>query len=382
MSITVATAGLSILLTTVNLTTLSLAAMRLSRHERLPVPRAIPPVSVVIPARGVERFSDETLTSAFSLDYPDYELIFCVAQDSDPIIQVIERHMAAVPHIPARILTGDDRISENPKLNNCVKGWDAARNDWVVLADSNVLMPADYIQQLFASWEPDTGLVCSTPIGSRPDGFWAEVECAFLNTLQARWQYAGESVGQGYAQGKSMLWNKPFLDGNGGIRALAAEIAEDAAATKLVRRAGRHVHLANSPFEQPLGSRTAKEIWSRQIRWARLRRVTFPALYVPEIFIGSGVAILSAMIAATNAGVSVPAAAAAVMLVNYVPEMALAARKGWHTSPLQPVAMLARDFMIPAVWMRGWLAGEILWHGQSMDIRPKSQDELDNPSLA
>jgi ceramide glucosyltransferase len=44
--------------------------------------------------------------------------------------------------------------------------------------------------------------------------------------------------------------------------------------------------------------------------------------------------------------------------------------------------MLVRDFMIPAIWLRGWLAGEILWHGQSMDIRPKSQNELDNPSLA
>src|SRR5262249_58247505 len=57
------------------------------------------------------------------------------------------------------------------------------------IADSNVLMPADYIQHLFASWQADTGLVASPPIGSRPQGFWAEIECTFLNTYQARWQY-------------------------------------------------------------------------------------------------------------------------------------------------------------------------------------------------
>ncbi len=54
--------------------------------------------------------------------------------------------MAAQPDRPAQILTGDDRISANPKLNNCVKGWLAARHDWVILADSNVLMPQDYIR--------------------------------------------------------------------------------------------------------------------------------------------------------------------------------------------------------------------------------------------
>ena len=168
-------------------------------------------------------------------------------------------------------------------------------------------MPRDYIQHLMAAWRPDTGLVCSTPIGSRPDGFWAEVECAFLNTLQARWQYAGEAVGLGFAQGKSMLWNKPMLDANGGIRALAAEIAEDAAATKLVNGLGLRVNLVAAPFEQPLGRRTLGEIWSRQARWARLRRVTFPLFFAPEILTGAVVPLLLALVAAASAGISLPA---------------------------------------------------------------------------
>ena len=63
-----------------------------------------------------------------------------------------------------------------------------------------------------------------------------------------------------------MLWNKHLLDANGGIQALNAEIAEDAASTKLVNRLGLQVHLVSSPFEQPLGRRTGQEIWSRQCR--------------------------------------------------------------------------------------------------------------------
>ena len=69
-----------------------------------------------------------------------------------------------------------------------------------------------------------------------PRGFWAELECAFLNTYQARWQYAADSLGHGFAQGKTMLVRRRDLAQAGGIQALAEEIAEDAAATKLVRR--------------------------------------------------------------------------------------------------------------------------------------------------
>lgn len=382
MSLTLVAAGLAAALAGTNLVSLALAARRLKRHTPLSPSETAPPVSLVVPVRGVEAFSDETIARAFHLDYPAYELIFCLQDADDPVGPRVRRAIAAHPQIQARLLVGDDAFSENPKLNNCVKGWDAARHTWIVLADSNVLMPADYLQQLFAGWRPDTGLVCSTPIGSRPQNFWAEVECAFLNTLQARWQYTGEQIGMGYAQGKSMLWYRPLLDAEGGIRALSKEIAEDAAATKLVRRAGRHVHLADSPFEQPLGPRRFREIWSRQIRWARLRRVTFPTLYAPEVFIGGLMPAIAAAVAAGSAGANPAIFGAGMLALNYLPEVMLAASKGWYVSWTQPPAMLVRDLLQPASWLRGWLPGEILWHGQAMNIRTKSTEDLESAPAA
>ncbi|MVF25154.1 ceramide glucosyltransferase, partial [Methylocaldum sp. BRCS4] len=130
------------------------------------------------------------------------------------------------------------------------------------------------IQTLLAAFEPDTAMTVSMPIGSRPKGFWAVVECAILNTFQARWQYGAEAIGAGFAQGKNMMWRRDVLDRAGGIRALGAEIAEDAASTKVIRAQNMTVRLVDMPFEQPLGSRTAREVYSRHVRWARLRRVT------------------------------------------------------------------------------------------------------------
>ncbi|MEW6633935.1 MAG: ceramide glucosyltransferase [Pseudomonadota bacterium] len=378
MELTFAAAFASSALLLSNSATILLASSRLKPRRIIPPPAGNrPPVSIVVPSRGVEPFTEETLQRAFSLDWPHYELIFCVANADDPVVKLINAAIARHAEVPARLLVGDDRISSNPKLNNCVKGWQAARLDWVILADSNVLMPKDYVQHLMAAWRPKTGLVCSTPVGSRPDGFWAEVECAFLNTLQARWQYAGEALGLGFAQGKSMLWNKPMLDANGGIHALAAEIAEDAAATKLVNGLGLRVNLVASPFEQPLGQRAFAEIWSRQTRWARLRRVTFPLFFTPEILTGAAMPLLLALVAAASAGISLPTTALCVLAIAYVPECLLAWAKGWYLSPRSVTAMIVRDAMLPAIWARGWLGGAVEWRGNAMTIRTKAMTELE-----
>ena len=372
---------LCLALTLINLASLGLAALRLGGRRGASIFPANAPVSLVRPVCGLEAFSEEMLTRGFRLAYPDYELIFCVADRADPIVPLLRRLMASHPGIPSRLIVGDERISDNPKLNNCVRGWDAARHDWVVLADSNVMMPPDYLQRLQAAWRPDTGLVCSTPIGARPDGFFAEVECAFLNTLQARWQYAGEALGLGFAQGKSMLWNKPFLETQGGIRALNAEIAEDAAATKLVRAAGRRVHLVAAPFQQPLGHRALSEVWSRQVRWARLRRVTFPLFFAPEIGIGALLPLVLTGLVAGTMEVTLWLVGAGALW--YGAEIALAARAGWHRSPRMLAALLVRDALLPAIWASAWARTAIVWRGNAMDIRTRDAASLETgPSTA
>jgi len=370
-------ASFAALLLATNLLCQAIALVRLRRKDRrTALLAALPPVTIVRPLRGIEAFSRETAISGLELDYPRYHTIFAVADPDDPIVPLIEELIARHGSDRAQLITGDVPVSANPKLNNCVKGWNAAQTEWVILADSNVMMPKDYIQRMLASWREDTGLVCSTPAGSRPQGFWAELECAFLNTFQARWQYAGEACGQGFAQGKSMLWNKPFLDAQGGIAVLGEEIAEDAAATKLVRRAGKHVHLVGQPFEQPLGERSLYDVVQRQFRWARLRRVTFLPFFLPEILSGPLLPVILAAVALPAFGWSAWLAPVLVLLPWYAAELALAYGVGWYLSWRMPLALLIRDIVFPGVWVYAFIAGEVSWRGNAMKIKTDGEDEL------
>jgi ceramide glucosyltransferase len=200
MTISALAAGICISSGGIHALSVALATPRCARRPgRTPIPKNARPVTIEQPLCGVETFSRETLRSIFALDYPDYEIIFCLASADDPIAPLVRGAIDSNPHCPARLSIGDDRVSANPKLNNVVKGWKAARNEWIIIADSNVLMPEDYIQRLLARWRPNTGIVCSPPIGSRPRSFGAEIECGFLNTYEARWQYAAEALGLGFA---------------------------------------------------------------------------------------------------------------------------------------------------------------------------------------
>ena len=347
----------------------SLAMRRCAKRGRIMSPPIhAPPVSIVQPLCGVEAFSRETLRSIFALDYPDYEILFCLASADDPIAPLVRRAIGAHPERPARLLFGDDRVSANPKLNNVVKGWKAASREWVIIADSNVLMPRDYIQRLLARWRPNTGIVCAPPIGSRPESFGAEIECAFLNTYEARWQYAAEAAGFGFAQGKTMLWRRDVLEAGGGIEALGAEIAEDAASTKLIHRQGLDAHLVNEPFQQPLGARKLTDVWARQLRWARLRRATFPLQFAPEILTTSLIMIVAAAFAAPEFGLSPVVSAALAAVFWYAVEALLAWAAGWPLSWRSPPAWIARDLLLPVLWAEGWRGDHFVWRGNAMSV--------------
>ena len=327
-------------------------------------------VSILRPVCGIDNFVEETLRSTFLLDHPRYEIIFCVADRDDPAIPIVQKLIEEHPAIDARLLIGNTRLNANPKLNNLVKGWHASRHDWVLMVDSNVLMPKNCLKRMFRAWRADTGLVCSPPVGSAPGNLWAELECAFLNTYQARWQCFADSIGLGFAQGKSVLWRRELLDRAGGIEALANEIAEDAAATKIVRTLGLRVRLVNMPFEQPLGYRSAIDVRRRQVRWARLRRITFKLFFVPEIFSGAAVPLAVGAAVAAAAGWPVIGAIVTYIAAWYAAEALLAVAAGWEFSPRSIALWMLRDALLPALWIAAWAGNDFEWRGNAMTAAP------------
>lgn len=345
---------------------LASAALTLWRYLR-PAPHpglaARPFITLLRPVCGLDRFDAQTLGSSFALTYPDHEIIFCAAREDDPAVPPLRRLIAAHPERQARLLIGEDRISSNPKLNNLEKGWRAAKGSFVAMTDANLLLPPDYLEQLLAAWRPDTGLVSAPPVGVRGAGLWGAVECAFLNAFQARWQLAADSVGLGFAQGKTLLWRRDVLENAGGLAALGHDLAEDVASTKAVRAQGLKVRLARRAFVQPIGPRAFRPVWERQLRWAKVRRDGFPALFALEILLGPWVPLVALCLVT---GASALHWALPFLALWYGAEGALARRAGWPATALDMAAMVLRDLLLAPLWLAAWRSRRFEWRGTAM----------------
>mgnify|MGYP006268347925 CR=1 FL=1 len=330
-----------------------------SRTDNAPQNR--PPVTLVRPLCGLEPFSRETLRSSFAIDYPGYEVLFCVEDESDPVVPLVRSVIAEHAGHNARLLIGADAVGSNPKLNNMAKGFRQSSFSHIVFVDSNVFTPPDYLNQVMAALEEGAGMVTAPPVGHAPVGFWAELECAFLNSYQARMQYAIDTLGHGFAQGKTLGFHRADLD-HGGFAQLASEPAEDAAATKMMQSKGRRIRLAG-PFPQLVGPRTAQQVWKRQLRWARLRRASFPQFFAPEALSGSLPPLLLLLVGLTAFDLASPAAAACFLVTWYTPELLLLRIANW---PRSLAAILLRDLMLPLVFIGGCAGSNFEWHGKRM----------------
>lgn len=367
---TAALMGIAGVMLMIHLAAIGLYLGRISSRKTLFDGIGRPKVTLLRPVCGVDAFDEETLRSSFTQDYSDYEIIFCAQSEGDRAVALVQRLIAEHPQNKARLLIGYDPFTRNPKLNNVYKGWIAAESDWICMTDSNLLLPPDYLTTVVGAWRPNSGLVSCPPIGIRPHGFAGHLECAFLNSNQALLQFGAASIGPAFAQGKTLFFNRPLLEQAGGLSALGITMAEDVAATKVVRALGRDVTLTPMPFAQPIGTRSLAQVWGRQLRWSRVRRDGFPAIFNAEFLNGGLAPILLWVVAVHDHGFGVLAVMAFVA-IWYGAEIILARKAGWPMGIKDLGAIVLRDALIPMIWAATFLRRDFEWRGTPMGASPE-----------
>ena len=358
--------GATVALLSIHTATCLLVAVRIHRGRRSSGQRE--PVTLVVSIAGLDASEMDTAMSALALAGPDVEVLYCGFSEAEPAVRFL-RHRLASSLIPnVRVLVGRHRHSRNPKVDNIEKAYSEVRTKLVAFVDGNLLMPHDFVSRLMAEWDEGVGAVSSPPLGVEPRGFWAEVECAMLNTQFLRYELAADSLGTGYVHGKVFMVRPSLLSSAEGGSGLDDVAAEDAAATRLVRAAGLKVRLTRRPFEQPIGRRRYADVWSRSLRWAQLRRHAYPIVFVLEPAMTSVPAAVLAFWAAPALGWPALPVAIGTVLAWYGVEAILALVVRWPLSHRFLVAAVIRDGIALAVWFLAWFRTRYVWRGQSIDL--------------
>ncbi|XP_033253122.1 ceramide glucosyltransferase-like [Drosophila miranda] len=242
----------------------------------------LPGVSILKPLMGVDPNLQHNLETFFTMDYPVYELLFCVEDKDDPAIKLVEGLLEKYPRIDARLFVGGSDVGVNPKINNIHPGYMAAKFDFVMISDSGIKMKNDTLLDMVQNMSEKHALVHQMPFTCDREGFATIFEKVFFGTVQSRIYLSADVLGINCHTGMSCLLRKAVIDQLGGLRAFGCYLAEDFFIAKGVTKLGWKMRISNQPALQNSGLCDVGSFQARLIRWAKLRVAMVPTTILLE----------------------------------------------------------------------------------------------------
>jgi ceramide glucosyltransferase len=344
---------------------LVLAGLKLEGFRARPVEPLLswPAITVLKPLRGAEPGLDEALASFLGQDYPGaVQVVFGVQDRDDPALSVVDSLRRAHPERDLVVVLDSRVHGPNGKVSNLVNMTPTARHGVLVLADSDIAVPPDYLRRVaVALAEPGVGVVTCPYFGVASGGLWARlaamgISYQFLPNLAL-------GVGLGLAQpcmGSTIALRRETLARIGGFEAFAGFLADDYAIGAAVRACGLRSVAAPVLVAHCCSERTLGELVAHELRWASTVRGIDPAGYL-----GSGVThatplavIANLLLPGAPAALAVLAAALAarLWLVGRVAKISGTAPDGWWLTPV-------RDILSLVVFVSSFFVRAVVWRG-------------------
>ncbi len=333
----------------------------------------VPPVSVLKPIRGLDRESYENYASFCEQNYPEFELLFCVADDNEPAIPVIETLIRDFPERSIRLLVGSEPLGASDKVNKMCRLAREARYDILVVSDSDVRVESGFLRAVVAPFaDPQVGGVTCLYKGLTQDSLAADLEALGNSTDFAPGVLVAWMLGDlDFMLGAVMATTKKQLTGIGGFEALVDHLSDDYELGNRIAANGYRVKLSNYPVSIVYSRQSLADAFRHQLRWNLTIRCSRPWGHFGLLFSqGLPWALLAAAIAETEK-------VAAAYLVSYVilrTAMAwLVGVSGMRDSlARQKMWMLPlRDALAFIIWILSFFPQRIHWRGQEFYIRNK-----------
>jgi len=362
------------------LSALSLASFLSDRRKKLsqaPLPESqLPPLSILKPLKGVDPEIWESFCSHCEQEYPEFQIqiqmIFGVSDPADPAIEVVRKLQSKYPNREIELIVCDRVLGPNIKVSNLVQMLPAARHELLLVNDSDIRVPPDYLRKVITPLaDASVGLVtclyravASPTLGSRLEALGISTDFV-PGVLSARFLEKGLHFGLG----STLAFRRRDLQAIGGFEALLDYLADDYELGRRIAATGKRVELSATTVTTFLPAYTLRQFFRHQLRWSRTirdaRRWGYAGLLftfglpwaLVTLLVAQGAAWAWALFALTFAArLAVGFAAAEVVLHD---------RQALSNIFLLPL----RDLIAPLIWAAGFLGNRIHWRGDVFDLK-------------
>ena len=317
--------------------------------------------TVLKPLCGDEPRLYDNLSTFCQQSHPHYQLVFGVRDAHDPAVAIVRRLQASFPAVDIALAIDPAVHGTNPKVSNLLNMLPHAKHEHLVLADSDIAVPPDYLQRVTAPLNaPETGVVTCLYQGRALTTGWPQLGAQFIDDWFApsvRLAHAGGS--RAFAFGATIALRRDALQSIGGLEALSSRLADDYWLGELTRRQGLHTILSEVMVTTDVTESTLKDLWRHELRWMRTIRSLNPAGFAFTFITFTWPMLLLGLALAPNG------AGLALLLAGALARSVLAATTGGAAAAVRaPI----RDFLLLAEWAAALCGSRVRWRQQTLSV--------------
>lgn len=249
-------------------------------------PAFTPPVSILKPVRGLDPDAYHNFASFCDQDYPEYEIVFCVGDQSDPVMETIDNVKRDFPKCQIRVLLGSGRDATNDKVAKLARLASEAKYEVLVINDSDVRGEADYLRTIVAPLsDPKVGAVTCFYVPTDETTLVQHLQSVgmmsdFYAGILVAWQLDGVK----FALGPTIATTRTRLAGFGGYQAIENRPADDLLVGRLIADQGYEVRLLPYSILTVADFQSLRDLLLKRLRWIVVMRHMRPWGHLGLIF--------------------------------------------------------------------------------------------------
>ena len=229
---------------------------------------ALPAVTVLKPIYGLDRELEPGLRSFCEQDYPELQIVMSLQRRNNPALPLLRTLEAEYPE-RVTVVIGESPPSVNGKVQNMVIGMTATRHEHLVVSDSDVQAPRDYIKRMVAPLaDPRLGYVCSL---YRIRGARNLAERLDLLSINADFMpsviFTYMTRAAIFCLGASIAFRRRDLEAVGGMGAFAEYLVEDHELGRRLHERGLDVRLLPMTIDLTPDYADVAAWWRHQVYW-------------------------------------------------------------------------------------------------------------------
>jgi ceramide glucosyltransferase len=353
------------------------AVLRPRRRRALPA--IWPPVTILKPLCGAEPRLYQCLRSFCEQAYPCFQIVFGVRDPADPATAVVRRLQREFPDLDLALVVSAARHGGNHKVNNLINMLVRARHEYLVIADSDISVPPDYLARVVAPLlDERVGIVTCPYLGRPLPGRWSALLAEFINGWFTPSVFVAALLGsRDFAFGSTIALRRRVLHGIGGFEAIADQLADDYRLGELTRRQGLATVLSEVMVSTCASEPTLRDLVRHELRWLRTIRTVRPGGYAAAVITFP---LPLALIGGGLAGLHGPAVALLGFTAGARIVLHFLLRTGaisWARLVLSPIS----DIGAFVLWCRGFGGGRVRWRQASFRVKADGSVYATRPVL-